>query len=66
MELQSEISKACNLKRIGKDERVIVDAFADGTLTARSMGESPEVDGEIYVMGATRADSFLRVLLVVS
>jgi ribosomal protein S12 methylthiotransferase len=52
MEIQEEISKAHNLKRIGNVERVVVDAFADGSFTARSQGESPEVDGEIYVMGA--------------
>ncbi|MFB0973408.1 MAG: 30S ribosomal protein S12 methylthiotransferase RimO, partial [Bacteroidales bacterium] len=52
MGIQEEISKAHNLKRIGNVERVVVDAFADGSFTARSQGESPEVDGEIYVMGA--------------
>lgn len=49
MEVQSGISLAYNRSRIGTRERVLVDSFADGILTARSRTESPEVDGEILI-----------------
>ncbi len=49
MEVQSHISLDFNLSRKGKIERVLVDSFSDGVFTARSVGESPEVDGEILI-----------------
>ncbi len=49
MELQSGISLDYNQSRVGRRERVIVDSFSDGVLVARSMTESPEVDGEILI-----------------
>ena len=49
MELQSGISLACNLSRIGTEERVIVDSFSDGGLICRTQKESPEVDGQVIV-----------------
>lgn len=49
MEEQSLISGEYNRSRIGTRERVIVDSFSDGVLTARSRFESPEVDGEILI-----------------
>ena len=49
MEVQSGISLAYNRSRIGTRERVLVDSFVDGILTARSRTESPEVDGEILI-----------------
>ena len=49
MELQSGISLEYNVSRIGTEERVLVDGFEDGVLTARSFGESPEVDGQILI-----------------
>lgn len=49
MELQSSISEACNVRRIGRRERVLVDSYSDGVLVARSQSESPEVDGEILI-----------------
>lgn len=49
MELQSGISLKYNVSRIGTEERVLVDGFEDGVLTARSFGESPEVDGQILI-----------------
>ena len=52
MELQSGISLAYNQSRVGRRERVIVDSYSDGVLVARSMTESPEVDGEILIKPA--------------
>lgn len=49
MELQSGISYECNMARVGKEERVIIDSFSDGVFVARSQYESPEVDGEILI-----------------
>ena len=49
MRMQGEISRACNQRRIGTTEEVIVDSYADGVLVCRSRYESPEVDGEILV-----------------
>lgn len=49
MDVQSSISEAYNVSRIGSSERVLVDSFTDGVLVARSQGESPEVDGEILI-----------------
>ncbi len=49
MELQSGISLEYNVSRIGTVEKVLVDGYEDGVLTARSFGESPEVDGQILI-----------------
>ena len=49
MALQQEISSEFNASRVGTEERVMVDAYADGVLVCRSRYESPEVDGEILV-----------------
>ncbi len=53
MSLQSEISLAYNLSRVGSELDVLVDeVMPDGTLVCRSQYESPEVDGEIIVRSA--------------
>ena len=49
MEIQSGISLNYNLSRIGTRERVLVDSYKDGIFIARSMSESPEVDGEVLI-----------------
>ena len=49
MELQSRISFDFNRSRIGSVEKVIVDSEDDTVFVARSMKESPEVDGEILI-----------------
>lgn len=54
MSLQSDISYSYNQSRIGSVERVLVDeVIPDGTLVCRSQYESPDVDGEILVRGAS-------------
>lgn len=55
MTLQQEISSEFNSSRVGTQERVLVDAYADGMLVCRSRYESPEVDGEILVSYAPAA-----------
>lgn len=49
MSLQRGISASCNAARVGTRTTVVADAVADGYFVCRSMNESPEVDGEIYV-----------------
>lgn len=54
MSIQSDISYSYNQSRIGSVERVLVDeVMPDGTLVCRSQYESPDVDGEILVRGAS-------------
>ena len=68
MEIQREISLACNRSRVGEELRVLVDGvLPDGTLVCRSEFESPEVDGEILVRGAAstvRTGDFIRVRVI--
>ena len=68
MEVQREISLACNRSRVGEELRVLVDGvLPDGTLVCRSEFESPEVDGEILVRGAAptvRTGDFIRVRVI--
>lgn len=51
MELQRRISSDFNLSRVGKTEKVLVDAWfpEQKMLVCRSEFESPDVDGEILV-----------------
>ena len=48
MELQKDISRQTNLKKIGKTFKAIVDRKEDDTWVLRSQYDSPEVDTEIY------------------
>ncbi len=64
MELQREISLSYNRSRVGTEARVLVDDILDGTLVCRSEFESPDVDGEILVRGASpevRVGDMIRV-----
>lgn len=49
MSLQSKIALENNKKRIGGVEKVLIDAYKDGFLIARSQRESPEVDGSVLI-----------------
>ncbi len=49
MSLQSKIALENNRKRIGGVEKVLIDAYKDGFLIARSQRESPEVDGSVLI-----------------
>ncbi|MGE0092087.1 MAG: 30S ribosomal protein S12 methylthiotransferase RimO [Bacteroidales bacterium] len=49
MELQSSISYRYNMSRIGSVQRVLVDSADNDVYVARSMAESPEVDGEVLI-----------------
>lgn len=73
MGLQREISAECNAARVGTVVRVVADSLSDGVYSCRSMYESPEVDGEIYVpvpenedpaVSASRTGKFFEVEIV--
>ena len=67
MELQREISLACNQARVGTECLVMVDGFLDGMAVCRSEFESPEVDGEILLRNPApglRVGDMLRVRIV--
>ena len=67
MELQREISLACNQARVGSETLVMVDDILDGTAVCRSEFESPEVDGEILLRNPAptlKVGDMLRVRIV--
>ena len=63
MELQATISAGKLQAKIGSHQTVLVDGHADdGTLTARSAADAPEIDGVVFVEGAEAAPGdFLTV-----
>ena len=54
-EVQKEISKELNAKRIGSTVKVTIDSISDDGIfyRGRSYGEAPEVDPEIFVASQT-------------
>ncbi|WP_025367644.1 30S ribosomal protein S12 methylthiotransferase RimO [Thioalkalivibrio paradoxus] len=66
MQVQADISAARLQRRIGTLQTVLVDAIDEaGTLIARSPAEAPEIDGVVYVEGASAAPGdFLEVEIV--
>jgi ribosomal protein S12 methylthiotransferase len=65
MELQAEVSAACNQKRLGRIERAIVDRREGNVWVCRTMWDSPEVDTEILVAtdNELQAGDFITVRL---
>ncbi len=63
MELQSEISFNRLQKRVGKIETVIVDEVVAEGAVARSRSDAPEIDGQVFIDGATHltVGEFVRV-----
>lgn len=49
MQLQQEISAARLLLKVGKTIEVIIDELGDDEITARSKGDAPEIDGNVFV-----------------
>jgi ribosomal protein S12 methylthiotransferase len=72
MELQEEISREINQKRIGSENKVIIDRYEYPYFIGRTQYDSPEVDNEVlieaeetdlqigqfYTIKITKADSF--------
>jgi ribosomal protein S12 methylthiotransferase len=49
MQLQQEISAARLQLKVGKIIEVIIDELGDDEITARSKGDAPEIDGNVFV-----------------
>lgn len=67
MELQRDISLACNQARVGTEVTVLVDDILNDMAVCRSEFESPEVDGEILLHHphpSLRVGDMVRVRIV--
>jgi len=53
MELSQDISERKLLDRIGQDLNVLIDDVTDEGAVGRSYADSPEIDGNVYLDGAT-------------
>ncbi len=54
MSHQAEISAARLRRRIGNKETVLVDEVVEEGAVARSKADAPEIDGQVYIDGATQ------------
>ncbi len=50
---QAEISSARLQKRVGRIEQVLIDEVVEEGAVARSMADAPEIDGQVFIDGAT-------------
>jgi len=50
---QAEISSARLQKRVGRTEKVLIDEVVEEGAVARSMADAPEIDGQVFIDGAT-------------
>jgi ribosomal protein S12 methylthiotransferase len=68
MERAAAISARRLAARVGRRMRVLVDAVTDGTATARSEAEAPEIDGVVRIAdaGRVRVGEFAAVEIVSS
>lgn len=53
MEHQSAISAAKMQQRIGRHETVLIDEVVEEGAVARSKADAPEIDGQVFIDGAT-------------
>ena len=62
---QAEISAARLQRRIGKTETVLVDEVVEEGAVARSKADAPEIDGQVFIDGATHLEvgDFVEVVL---
>lgn len=51
---QAEISSARLQRRVGRIEKVLIDEVVDEGAVARSMADAPEIDGQVFIDGATQ------------
>ena len=49
MELQQRISAKRLKRKVGRREKVIIDAVGDGVATGRTRGDAPEIDGHVHL-----------------
>src|SRR6202165_1678162 len=66
MERAAAISRRRLAQRVGTHMRVLVDAVADGTATARSEADAPQIDGVVRIedAGSVRAGDWAEVRIV--
>jgi ribosomal protein S12 methylthiotransferase len=66
MERAAAISRRRLAQRVGRRMRVLVDAVADGTATARSEADAPQIDGVVRIenAGKVRAGDWAEVRIV--
>ena len=66
MERAAAISRRRLAQRVGRHMRVLVDAVADGTATARSEADAPQIDGVVRIedAGSVRAGDWAEVRIV--
>lgn len=53
MEVQAQISAERLQARIGRSERVLIDEVVSEGAVARSRADAPEIDGQVFIDGAT-------------
>jgi ribosomal protein S12 methylthiotransferase len=65
MERQARISAARLKDRVGRRETVLVDEVVDEGAVARSRADAPEIDGQVFIDGAThvRVGEFVDVII---
>ena len=65
MELQAEISGDRLEAKIGRRETVLVDEVVDEGAVARSRADAPEIDGQVFIDGAThlKVGEFVDVVI---
>lgn len=56
MEKQAKISAARLQAKVGTRQFVIIDEIAEEGAVARTMGDAPEIDGQVFIDGATFLD----------
>ncbi len=54
MARQAEISAARLQRRIGRTETVLIDEVVEEGAVARSQADAPEIDGQVFIDGATQ------------
>ncbi|MDH3315388.1 MAG: TRAM domain-containing protein, partial [Gammaproteobacteria bacterium] len=65
MQTQATISAARLADKVGRTIQVLVDSIEDGYAIARSSADAPEIDGLVYVDGASNlvAGDFAQVVV---
>jgi ribosomal protein S12 methylthiotransferase len=65
MAVQSQISAGRLQSRVGGIERVLVDEVVDEGAVARSRADAPEIDGQVFIDGAThlKVGDFVDVVI---
>ncbi|MCV6639231.1 30S ribosomal protein S12 methylthiotransferase RimO [Candidatus Albibeggiatoa sp. nov. NOAA] len=68
MALQADVSRDKLQKRIGRQEKVLIDAVTEDVIVARSAAEAPEIDGQIFVQNpaphALKTGDFTEIKII--